>query len=90
MRRLERRPLALLFGAGAVAGLGLGLAAIGHVAETRTSPLEPDGDVWRVLLVGGLLASFACYLAGLAALRRRIGPVAAVAPAASASVQAGP
>jgi hypothetical protein len=82
VRRLERRPLALLFGAGAVAGLGLGLAAIGHVAETRTSPLEPDGEVWRVLLVGGLFASFACYLAGLAALRRRIGPVAAVAAVA--------
>jgi hypothetical protein len=89
VRRLERRPLALLLGAGAVAGLGLALVAISHVPETRTSPHEPDGEVWRVLLVGGLLGSFACYLAGLAALQRRIGRVAAVA-AVAAVVQLAP
>ena len=89
MRGVERRPLALLLGAGTVVGLGLGLAAIRHAPETRTSPLEPDGELWRALLVGGLLASFACYLLGLAALRRRIGAVAAVT-AVAAVVQLAP
>ena len=78
-----------MLGIGSAAALGLALAAVEHVSETRKSPLEPDSHVWRVLLVTGVAAAFGLYLLGLAAARRRGAPLVAVT-AVAAAIQLAP
>ena len=82
--RTRRPPVALALGAGTAAALAVGLAAATHAPETRISPIRPDSQLWRTLLVAGLLAAFVLYLLGLLAARRHalaVGAVAAVAVA---------
>jgi hypothetical protein len=83
-RRAAGLPLALVLGAAAAAALGVALAAVQHVPETRTSPLEPSTHAWRVALVAAIAAAFALYVLGLAALRRRAAAIAAVGVVAAA------
>jgi hypothetical protein len=72
----------LALGCGTALALAVGLAAAAQASETRISPIRPDSQLWRALLIGGLLAAFVLYLLGLLAARRRavaVGAVAAVA-----------
>jgi Glycosyltransferase family 87 len=82
--QVRRPPAALALGAGTAAALAIGLAAAAQAAETRISPIRPDSQLWRALLVAGLLAAFVLYLLGLVAARRRAATVAAVAAVAVA------
>jgi len=87
--RVGRPPLSLLLGAGSAVALGVALAAVAHVPETRTSPLEPDTRLWRALLIAGVAGAFALYLLGLAASRQRAAALPAVV-AIAAAIQLAP
>ncbi|HEY7207771.1 MAG TPA: glycosyltransferase 87 family protein [Gaiellaceae bacterium] len=82
--RAGRRTVPLVAGAGCALALAVALVAVGHTAETLSSPLEPDTDAWRSVLVAGIAGAFVLYLLGLAFLRRRVVPLAAVAVVAVA------
>src|SRR5207247_3430609 len=68
---------ALGAGAGVLAGVVVAVLAARHTGITEHSPVRPPGS-WRDAWTWGLVGAFVLYVAGLALLRRRRGPLAPV------------
>jgi hypothetical protein len=66
-----------------VAGIALVVAAAHETARPASSPIDAPGR-WGAALAAGIALAFAGYVGGIAALRRRAVPVAAVVAVAAA------
>ena len=74
---MASRLASLAAGAGCLAGVAAAVLAARHTGVTEHSPVRPPGS-WRDAWTWGLVGAFVFYVAGVALLRRRPVPRAAV------------